>query len=104
MGGVGVEEGGRHWWNLNKILNCCFLKKILASSPLNMSLKISPSQSGLLRKEGWRFVHLPLASGACGWVGWGCGWGMELSVSPSFHTLSLDTPARPGLTGVEKLV
>lgn len=40
------KEGGRHWWNLNKTVNC-ILKKNYSKWPTERVTKISPSLAGL---------------------------------------------------------
>lgn len=40
------KDGGRHWWNLNKIVNCIF-KKNYTKWPTEHVTKISPSLAGL---------------------------------------------------------
>ena len=51
----------------------------------------------------WKVGHSFLPYQVCWWFGEGGGEGkgLELSLGPLFHTLSLDTLARPGLTRTE---
>lgn len=75
MGGVGVQEGGRHWWNLNKILNCCFLKKNSSKQPTehvtkNLSFPVRITPKGRLALRSFALSKWGLWLGGMGvWVG-----------------------------------
>lgn len=105
MGGGFRKVGGRHWWNLNKFVNKivnCFLKTS-SKQPTGMCHQNLSFPSRIALKGKLAILSFSL-SRWCLWFGEGGGrGGLELSSSPSFHTLSLDTLARPGLTRTENL-